>query len=168
MTSPRLWGGMLVAIPTAIPVEPFTRRLGNRLGRTDRLLQTVIVVGAEVDGFLVDVGEHHGGDLAHLGFGISVSCRRVAVHRTEVAVAVHQRVAHGEVLRQTHHGVIDRSVAVGMVPSQHRTDGIRRICGKPYPERGRFHTWCRESGGGPASGRPARRAGHGSTITDIE
>ncbi len=34
MTSPRLWGGMLVAIPTAIPWEPLTRRLGKRDGST--------------------------------------------------------------------------------------------------------------------------------------
>ena len=33
-TSPRLWGGILVAIPTAIPSEPFTRRLGNFEGST--------------------------------------------------------------------------------------------------------------------------------------
>ncbi len=30
----KLWGGMLVAMPTAIPLEPLTRRLGNRAGRT--------------------------------------------------------------------------------------------------------------------------------------
>ncbi len=34
MTSPRLWGGMLVAMPTAIPCEPLTSRLGKRDGRT--------------------------------------------------------------------------------------------------------------------------------------
>ena len=33
-TSPRLWGGMLVAMPTAIPEEPFTSRLGTTVGRT--------------------------------------------------------------------------------------------------------------------------------------
>jgi len=33
-TSLRLWGGMLVAIPTAIPVEPFIRSCGMALGRT--------------------------------------------------------------------------------------------------------------------------------------
>ena len=32
--SRRLCGGMLVAIPTAIPAEPLTRRLGKRLGST--------------------------------------------------------------------------------------------------------------------------------------
>ena len=34
MISAKLWGGMLVAIPTAIPYDPFTRRFGNRAGMT--------------------------------------------------------------------------------------------------------------------------------------
>ena len=33
-TSPRLWGGMLVAMPTAMPALPLTSRFGNLLGRT--------------------------------------------------------------------------------------------------------------------------------------
>src|SRR5215217_2417048 len=33
-TSPRLWGGILVAIPTAMPSDPLTSRLGNRAGKT--------------------------------------------------------------------------------------------------------------------------------------
>ena len=33
-TSLRLWGGMLVAIPTAIPDAPFTSKLGKRAGST--------------------------------------------------------------------------------------------------------------------------------------
>jgi hypothetical protein len=33
-TSDRLCGGMLVAMPTAIPVAPFTSRLGMRAGST--------------------------------------------------------------------------------------------------------------------------------------
>ena len=35
ITSPRLCGGMFVAMPTAMPVEPFTSRFGKRAGRTD-------------------------------------------------------------------------------------------------------------------------------------
>ncbi len=34
MISPRLCGGMLVAMPTAMPEEPFTRRFGTRAGST--------------------------------------------------------------------------------------------------------------------------------------
>ena len=33
-TSPMLWGGMLVAIPTAMPADPLTSRFGKRVGRT--------------------------------------------------------------------------------------------------------------------------------------
>ena len=34
ITSPRLWGGMFVAIPTAMPPEPLTSRFGKRAGST--------------------------------------------------------------------------------------------------------------------------------------
>ena len=34
ITSPKLWGGMLVAIPTAIPEAPLTKRLGYCAGKT--------------------------------------------------------------------------------------------------------------------------------------
>ena len=34
ITSVRLWGGMLVAMPTAMPEEPLTSKLGKRLGST--------------------------------------------------------------------------------------------------------------------------------------
>ncbi len=34
MTSRRLCGGMFVAMPTAMPVEPLTSRFGKRDGRT--------------------------------------------------------------------------------------------------------------------------------------
>ena len=34
MTSPRLCGGMFVAMPTAIPPAPLTSRFGNRDGST--------------------------------------------------------------------------------------------------------------------------------------
>ena len=33
--SPKLWGGILVAIPTAIPPAPLTKRFGYCAGRTD-------------------------------------------------------------------------------------------------------------------------------------
>ena len=34
ITSPRLCGGMFVAIPTAMPTEPFTKTFGNLEGKT--------------------------------------------------------------------------------------------------------------------------------------
>src|SRR3989304_2221219 len=47
---------------------------------------------------------------------------RVVVDRAEVALAVHQRVAHGEVLGQAHHRLIDGAVAVGVVLAQDLAD----------------------------------------------
>ena len=34
-TSFKLWGGMFVAIPTAIPLAPLTRRFGKAAGSTE-------------------------------------------------------------------------------------------------------------------------------------
>ena len=52
---------------------------------------------------------------------------RVAVDRAEVALAVDQRVAHVEVLRQPHERVVDRRVAVGMEIAHHLADDLRAL-----------------------------------------
>ena len=64
MTSPRLCGGMLVAMPTAMPPAPLTSRLGKRAGRTVGSLLGRVVVVLEIDGVLVDVLEQL---VRHLG-----------------------------------------------------------------------------------------------------
>ncbi len=38
ITSPRLCGGMFVAMPTAMPEPPFTSRFGKRAGRTTGII----------------------------------------------------------------------------------------------------------------------------------
>ena len=48
---------MFVAIPTAIPPPPLTRRLGNLAGSTTRLDGVAVVGGREVDGVLVDLAQ---------------------------------------------------------------------------------------------------------------
>ena len=94
-------------------------------GQNDRLLKAVIVVGFKIDRFLVDVGEHPHGNLAHLRLGVSVSSRWVSIDRTEVSVAVYQRIAQREILCHSHQRIINRSVAVRMVLTQHAAD---RVC----------------------------------------
>ncbi len=96
-------------------------------GQNAGFLLRLIEVGVPVDGVLVDIGQHLDGHPAHAGLGVTVSSRGVAIHGTEVALAVHQRIAQGEILRQTDHGIVDGGVAVGVVRAQHRTDGIRRL-----------------------------------------
>ena len=100
------------------------QQIRKTAGQHHRLLETVVVVRHKINRILVDVGEHIHRDLAHTRFRVTVGSRRVAVYGTEVAVTVHQHIAHGKVLRQTHHRVIYRGVAVRMVGAQHGADGV--------------------------------------------
>ena len=88
-------------------------------GQHARLFSRFVEVRVPIDRVLVDVAEHLVRELGHACLGITVGCGGVAVHGAEVAVSVNQRIAHGEILRQTHHCVIDRRVAVRMIPAQH-------------------------------------------------
>ena len=62
-------------------------------GQNAGFLLRLIEVGVPVDGILVDIGQHLDGHPAHAGLGVTVSSRGVAIHGTEVALAVHQRIA---------------------------------------------------------------------------
>jgi hypothetical protein len=70
-TSLRLCGGMLVAMPTAMPAAPFTSRLGTRVGITVGSSKRVVEVGPHVHRLLVQVREHLFGDLPHAGLGVA-------------------------------------------------------------------------------------------------
>ncbi len=91
------------------------------------LLESVVVVRDEIDRVFVDIRQHFERELLELRLGVTVSSGRVAVDGTEVSVAVNERISHGEVLRQTHHCVIDGGVAVRMVTAEHRTDRVRAL-----------------------------------------
>ncbi len=124
MTSVRLCGGMLVAMPTAMPFDPLTMRFGIRVGRTVGSVVRLVVVGDEVDGVLIDVGEHLAGDARHAALGVAHGRGRIAVDGAEVALAVDHGIAQAEGLRQAHHGVVDGGVAVGMVDAHALTDDL--------------------------------------------
>ena len=100
----------------------------GQLARQDQgLFFGAVVVRAEVDGFLVDVGQHLVRDLGQADFGVTHGGGIVAVHRTEVALAVDQHVAHGEVLGHAHDRVVNRLVAVRMVFTNYVADDAGRL-----------------------------------------
>ena len=84
-----------------------------------RLLAALVEVRVPIDGVLLEVAEHLVGDLRQARLRVTVGRGRVAIDGAEVAVAVDEHIAHGEVLRQTHERVIDRRVAVRMVAAEH-------------------------------------------------
>ena len=103
------------------------QQVGEAGREHDRLLTLLVKVRLEIDCVLLDVRQHVVCQSGHAGLGVTICCRRVAVHRTEVAVAVDQRIVQRERLRHTHHCVIDRCVAVRMIAAEHVTDGRCRL-----------------------------------------
>ena len=65
--------------------------------------------------------------LAQPHLGVAHGRRRIAVDRAEIALAVDQRQAHGEILRHAHQRVVDRLVAVRMIFAHHVADDARRF-----------------------------------------
>ena len=91
MTSPRLCGGMLVAMPTAMPVPPLTSRFGKAAGKTVGSVRRLVVVRDEIDRVLVHVVHERGAEMRHARLGVPHGRRRIAFDRAEVALAVDQR-----------------------------------------------------------------------------
>ncbi len=96
-------------------------------GQHDRLFRLAVVIGAEFDAVLVDAVEQKLRDLGHARFGVAVGGGVIAVDVAEIALAVDQRVARGEILRQAHHGVVDRLVAMRMERTHHVADDFCRF-----------------------------------------
>src|SRR5947209_7454950 len=90
------------------------QQVGNARGKDGGLGGGLIEIGDDVHGFLLDVGEHLLGDFCKARFGVTHGRRRVTVHRAEVPLTVHERIAHVEALGEADQRVIDGRVAVGM------------------------------------------------------
>ena len=101
------------------------KQIRKTRGQYDRFFQLVIVVGAEIDRVLIDIRQHLVCDLRKPCLGITVCGRRVAVNGTEVSVTVHHRIAKRKILRETNHSVIYGSVTVGVILTEHFSDGVR-------------------------------------------
>src|SRR5574341_1193371 len=87
-----------------------------------RFLERAIKVIYPVNGILVNVGQQFLGEGGQPRLGVAHGRRAVAVNRAEIALPIHQGVAHGEVLGHAGHGVVNRAVTVRMVFAQHFAD----------------------------------------------
>jgi hypothetical protein len=87
----------------------------------------LVVVGLEVDGFLVDVRHQLMRQARHARLGVTHGRRGVAVDRTEVALPVDQHVTQRERLRHAHQRVVHRGVAVRVVLADDVADDARRL-----------------------------------------
>ena len=110
-----------------------TRRHHRRLG------QAVFKVHVHVDGLLFEVRHHGFAHAAKACLGVTHGCRRVAVHRTEVALPENERVAHVPVLRQAYERSVNGTVAVRVVFTHHVTHDTRGFTGRLVVRHAEFH-----------------------------
>ena len=98
--------------------------IGDARGQNRGLECGLVVVGGEVDGLHVDVGEQFAGDARHAALGVTHGRGRIAIDGAEVALAIDERIAQREGLRHAHQGVVDGGVAVGMVDTHGLSDDL--------------------------------------------
>ncbi len=68
-----------------------------------------------IDGILIDIGQHFLSDLTHLGLGITHRRRAIAIYGTKVTLTVYKHVPKAPFLGHTHHGIIDRRIAMWVI-----------------------------------------------------
>ena len=91
-------------------------------GQNGRLERLAVIVRLEINGVLVDVAHHLQGDGGHLRLGVSGSRSTIVTGRAKVTLSQRQRVTHNPALNQTHEGVVDGAVAVGVELTHDVTD----------------------------------------------
>ena len=74
-----------------------------------------VIVRNEIDCVFFDIRQHFRCDLGHSGFGITAGSSAVAVDGTEVTMTIYQHIAHGEILRHTHHRLINGGITVRVI-----------------------------------------------------
>ena len=103
------------------------QQAGEARGQDRGFFQAFVVVGLEVDRFLVEIAQQLHGRLAQTRLGVTHCCCRVTVDGAEVAMAVDKRNAHAERLGQAHHGVVYGGVAVRVILADNVADGTGRL-----------------------------------------
>ncbi len=121
-SSPTLCGGMLVAMPTAMPAAPLAKQVGKPRRQDDRLLVLAVIGRAEIDGILVEPVEHRLRDRRQPALGVAHRRGVIAVDIAEIALPVDQRVALREILGEADQRVVDRQLAVRMELADHVAD----------------------------------------------
>jgi hypothetical protein len=105
--------------------RPVHQQLGELRGQDARLELGVVVVGGEVDGLFVEIGEQLPGEARESGLGVPHGRGRIAVDRAEVPLPVDERVTQAERLRHAHERVVDGLIAVRVVLAEHVADDAR-------------------------------------------
>ena len=108
-----------------MPCAPLASRFGNGRGHDDRLFRVAGIIVAPVDRVFVDALHDEAREIGHARLGVAIGGGVVAVDIAEIALALDQRIARGEILGETHQRFVDRLVAVRMERAHHVADDLR-------------------------------------------
>ncbi len=97
------------------PLGTVNQQVGIFARQHQRFFKRIVVVGPEIDCFLVDVVKQFVGQAVHANLGITHRRSRIAIDRTEISLAVNQRIAHGKILRHSYDGVIHGGVTMRVI-----------------------------------------------------
>ena len=103
------------------------QQVGHARGQHHRLMFGAVVIGYVINGFLVDVFQQLMGNPGHADFGIAHRRRRIAVHRAEIALPVHQHIAQGKMLGHAHDGVVHGGIPMRVIFTDDIADNARRF-----------------------------------------
>ena len=105
-------------------------------GRENRRLGAcLVIVRHEIDRVLLHVGHERGAEMGHARLGVTHRGRRVAFDRTEVALAVDQRLAHRPRLRHVHERGINHRFAVRVIVTARVAANLRAFAVLPIREK---------------------------------
>jgi hypothetical protein len=65
--------------------------------------------------------------LGHTYFGITHRCRRIIIDRTKITLTINHWIAQAKILRHTDDGIIDSTIAMWMVLTDHITNHTSRL-----------------------------------------
>jgi hypothetical protein len=97
-------------------------QIGKRAGQHDRLALLAVIGRTEIDRVLVDAGEQRARNLGQPRLGVAHRRGVIAVDVAEIALALDQRIARREILREPHQRIVHRDIAVRMELADHVTD----------------------------------------------
>ena len=104
------------------PARPVRQEVWEQPGKDRGLFLFVVVGRDEVDGAFVEPLHQLHRRLGQAALGVAFGRGVIAIDVAEVALPLDQRVAQRERLREAHHRIVEREVAVRMVLAHHVAD----------------------------------------------
>ena len=109
------------------PGGPIGQQVGERGGQNDGFLQGAVVIVPKINGVFGQPFQQRLGGLGQPRLGIATGGWVIAVDIAKVALAIHQRIAHVEILRQPGHRIVNRHVAMRVIIAHHIAADLGRF-----------------------------------------